>query len=138
GVALNSACTNLDANGLRRHIRSALRAGATREEILLVLKMASVMSIDSCMLATPIHQEEASEGELDAAGTERAKRLKRVDEATPAVDKTSWLEQAQGRPPLVRGRSISKGCAPGARSTGQTYREAPGVHELFLRQLSGR
>src|SRR5271157_2121519 len=43
GVALNSACTNLDANGLRRHIRAALRAGATREEILLVLKMASLM-----------------------------------------------------------------------------------------------
>ena len=32
-VALNVACTNLNANGTRRHIRDALDAGATREEI---------------------------------------------------------------------------------------------------------
>ena len=37
-VALYSACTNLDETGTRRHIRAALDAGATREEILLVLK----------------------------------------------------------------------------------------------------
>src|SRR5271157_5425523 len=54
GVALNSAGTNLNPDGMRRHIRGALQAGATREEILLVLKMASVKSIDGCMLATPL------------------------------------------------------------------------------------
>ena len=42
GVALNAACTNLNPEGTRRHIRVALRAGASREEILMVLKMASV------------------------------------------------------------------------------------------------
>jgi alkylhydroperoxidase/carboxymuconolactone decarboxylase family protein YurZ len=49
-VALNVACTNLNADGTRRHIRAALDAGATREEILMVFKMASVMSIHSCTL----------------------------------------------------------------------------------------
>ena len=38
GVALNAACTNLNPEGTRRHIRAALRAGASRDEILLVLK----------------------------------------------------------------------------------------------------
>ena len=45
GVALNAACTNLNPHGTRRHIRAALRAGASREEILMVLKMASVLAI---------------------------------------------------------------------------------------------
>ena len=33
GVALNAACTNLNPDGTRRHIRAAIKAGATREEI---------------------------------------------------------------------------------------------------------
>src|ERR1700688_1603921 len=36
GLAVSAACTNLDADGPRRHIRGALEAGATREEVLMV------------------------------------------------------------------------------------------------------
>jgi alkylhydroperoxidase/carboxymuconolactone decarboxylase family protein YurZ len=84
-VALNVACTNLNANGTRRHIRDALDAGATREEILTVFKMASVMSIHSCNLGASILLEEATMGLLDAASDERKKRLKNP-EATPGCD----------------------------------------------------
>src|SRR5215813_2182656 len=59
GVGLNAACTNLNPDGTRRHIRAALAAGATRAEILFVLKCASVMSIHSCSLGAPILLEEA-------------------------------------------------------------------------------
>src|SRR6516165_1954384 len=59
GLAVNAACTNLNADGTRRHIRGALDAGATREEILMVLKMASLLSIHTCSLAAPILLEEA-------------------------------------------------------------------------------
>jgi hypothetical protein len=38
GVAPDAACTNLDPDGTRRDIRAALQAGATREEIVFVLK----------------------------------------------------------------------------------------------------
>jgi alkylhydroperoxidase/carboxymuconolactone decarboxylase family protein YurZ len=31
GVAVNAACTNLNPDGTRRHIRAALAAGATRD-----------------------------------------------------------------------------------------------------------
>ena len=61
GVALNAACTNLNPDGTRRHIRAALQAGASRDEILMVLKMASVMSIHSCSLGAPILLEEAKD-----------------------------------------------------------------------------
>jgi alkylhydroperoxidase/carboxymuconolactone decarboxylase family protein YurZ len=79
GVGLNAACTNLNADGTRRHIRAALKAGATREEILFVLKCAAVMSIHSCSLGAPILLEEAK-----AAGVERASK---AAAPTPACDK---------------------------------------------------
>ena len=55
----NAACTNLQADGTHRHIRAALPAGATRDEILMVLKMPSLLSIHSCSLGAPILLEEA-------------------------------------------------------------------------------
>lgn len=79
GVGLNAACTNLNPDGTRRHIRAALTAGATRDEILMVLKMASVMSIHSCSLGAPILLEEAK-----AAG---AKPSQKAVGPTPACDR---------------------------------------------------
>ena len=53
-LGINAACTNLNPDGTRRHIRAALEAGATRDEILFVLKAGSLMSIHSCSLGAPI------------------------------------------------------------------------------------
>lgn len=58
-IAINAACTNLNHDGTRRHIRQALEAGATRDEVLMVLKMASLLSIHTCSLGAPILLEEA-------------------------------------------------------------------------------
>lgn len=79
GVALNVACTNLNPDGTRRHIRAALAAGASRDEILTILKMASVMAIHSCSLGAPILLEEAK-----AVGVEPAKK---AEGPTPACDR---------------------------------------------------
>ena len=79
GVGLNAACTNLNPDGTRRHIRAALEAGATREEILFVLKGASLMAIHSCSLGAPILLEEAK-----AAGVQPAPRKNTAP--TPACD----------------------------------------------------
>lgn len=59
GLAVNAAATNLNAEGTRRHIRGALDAGATRDEVLTVLKMAALLTIHSCSLGAPILLEEA-------------------------------------------------------------------------------
>ena len=85
GVALNAACTNLNPDGTRRHIRAALTAGATRQEILTVLKMASVMSIHSCSLGAPILLEEAKAAEIQPAP--------KPPVATPAIDKMKSISQ---------------------------------------------
>ena len=84
-VGLNAACTNLQPDGTRRHIRAALDAGATREEILFVLKCASIMSIHSCSLGAPILLEEAK-----AAGVQPAVK---PAPATPACDMMKAIGQ---------------------------------------------
>jgi alkylhydroperoxidase/carboxymuconolactone decarboxylase family protein YurZ len=85
GVAVNAACTNLNPEGTRRHIRAALQSGATRDEVLTVLKMASVMSIHSCSLGAPILLEEAK-----AAG---AKPAAKSAAPTPACDEMRSIGQ---------------------------------------------
>ena len=82
-VGLNAACTNLNADGTRRHIRAALEAGASRAEILLVLKCASVMAIHSCSLAAPILLEEAK-----SAGAHLASKS---TVSTPACDEMKQI-----------------------------------------------
>ena len=59
-VAINAATTHLYGPGVRRHIQNALKAGATREEILEAIQLTTVMGIHSCNLAIPILMEESA------------------------------------------------------------------------------
>ena len=85
GVALNVACTSLNAAGTRRHVRAALAAGATCDEILMIIKMASVLAIHTCSLGAPMLLEEAA-----AAGKEPAAK---PHTPTPACDKMRAMGQ---------------------------------------------
>ena len=53
-VGLSAACTARDGSDLRRHVRAALAAGATPEEVGTVLKMAALLAIHSCSLGAPL------------------------------------------------------------------------------------
>ncbi|MBS2005038.1 MAG: carboxymuconolactone decarboxylase family protein [Cyanobacteria bacterium SZAS LIN-5] len=83
-VGLNAACTNMQENATRRHIRAALEAGATREELVMVLKMGSLMSIHSVSLGAPILLEEAQAASVSPAPKQAS---------TPACDKMRQLGQ---------------------------------------------
>ena len=78
-LAVNIACTNLNAGGTRRHVRAALEAGATREEILMIFKIASMLALHTCSLGAPILLEEGK-----AAGV---KLSPKNTAATPVCDK---------------------------------------------------
>ena len=52
------ASYNMYAPGTRRHIRSALKLGATVEEIMEVLKLCVVQGVQACNLGVPILAEE--------------------------------------------------------------------------------
>jgi len=84
GIAMNAAATNLNAEGTRRHIRGALEAGATRDEVLMVIKMASLLAIHSCSLGAPILLEEAK-----AAGASPTPK----SPPTPACDRMKAMGQ---------------------------------------------
>ena len=77
-LAVHCACTNLDESGMRRHIRGALDAGASRDEILLVLKCGSALAIHSCSLGAPILLEEMKAAGVVATGDSKPE--------TPACD----------------------------------------------------
>ena len=57
-IAINAATTHLYGPGVRRHIQNALKLGATREEILQVIQLTTVLGIHACNLAVPILAEE--------------------------------------------------------------------------------
>jgi alkylhydroperoxidase/carboxymuconolactone decarboxylase family protein YurZ len=90
-VGLNAASTNLDAEDTRRHIRAALDAGATRDEILCVLKSATVMAVNSCAAGFSVVCEEASGPEIDQLSDANRERLEKVGGVTPSVDKLKAL-----------------------------------------------
>ena len=85
-IAINLACTNLQAARTRHHIRAALEAGATREEILICVKCAALLALHSCSLGAPILLEEAK-----AAGVTPAVRGK--GKPTPACDQMRAIGQ---------------------------------------------
>lgn len=62
-IAIDAATTHLYEPGLRQHMRNALKYGATKEEIMEVLELVSVLGIHACTLGVPVLLEE-----LAAAG----------------------------------------------------------------------
>jgi len=62
-VAINASTTHLYAPGVRRHMRNALKLGATREEILEVIQLTTVVGIHACNMAVPILVEELKAAE---------------------------------------------------------------------------
>jgi alkylhydroperoxidase/carboxymuconolactone decarboxylase family protein YurZ len=76
-VAINAATTHLYAPGVRRHIANALRAGATREEVLETIQITTVMGIHSCNLAIPILCEEWERYEREVEGADRVGAIAR-------------------------------------------------------------
>ena len=84
-LALYCACTNLNEPGTRRHIRGALDAGATRDEVLWVLKGGAAMALHSCSLGVPILLEEMKAAGVTAAGGPKPE--------TPACDAMKAMGQ---------------------------------------------
>ena len=84
-LGINVACTNLNADGTRRNIRGALAAGASRDEILFVIKCATAMALHAMSLGAPILLEEAKAADV-------ALKIPR-SAATPAIDEMKAIGQ---------------------------------------------
>ena len=92
-VGLNAVHSNPSPDGARRHIRAAIAAGASRQEILFTLKCASMMSVHSYTFGAAILLKEASAGNLQDFRTGRKQSLQKIGNASPAVQKMKALGQ---------------------------------------------
>ena len=70
-VAVNASTTLMHEEALRVHIRNALALGATREQLLEVFELASVIGIHTVTMGMPIL--------LDEANRRRATRFKGIE-----------------------------------------------------------
>jgi alkylhydroperoxidase/carboxymuconolactone decarboxylase family protein YurZ len=52
-LALDASVTHLYAPGVRRHCRDALRLGASKDELLEVLQLVSVIGVHACVIGMP-------------------------------------------------------------------------------------
>ena len=112
----NAACTNLNPDGTRRHIRAALEAGcqASRNEVIFfVLKAGSVCAIHSCSLGAPILLEEAKAAGATPTSkngpplsTEAATRCGRLDSGTRHRDTFFSSDPTVDRSVLCRPQSL--------------------------------
>jgi len=59
-IAFDTAATHLYVKGLKLHIENAIGYGATPQEILEVMEIASVLGIHATTTAAPILKEEAA------------------------------------------------------------------------------
>lgn len=59
-IAIDASTTHLYETGTRMHIQNALRAGATKEEIVEVLELIAQIGIHACTMAIPVLLEEAA------------------------------------------------------------------------------
>lgn len=73
-VAINASTTHLHEPGLRRHLRQALDAGASRDEILAVYELVAVLGMHTILVGVPALVDELAErgdGELPPLSDEQ-------------------------------------------------------------------
>lgn len=56
-TAIDCATTHLFQPGLKLHIRNAVNLGATPQQVIEVLELASLMGVQTLLVAAPILQE---------------------------------------------------------------------------------
>ena len=57
-IAIDAATTHLYEPGLRIHYRNALKYGATKEELMEVLQLTSVLGMHTCTMGVPVLVDE--------------------------------------------------------------------------------
>lgn len=62
-IAIDASTTHLYEPGLRQHISNALRYGATKEEIMEVFALVSVLGIHTCTMGVPVLIDELKKAE---------------------------------------------------------------------------
>lgn len=79
-TAIDASTTHLYEPGLRQHIRNAIGYGATKEEIMEVLELTSVLGIHTCTLGVPVLLEELKSAGKETVAAKLNKRQRELQE----------------------------------------------------------
>ncbi|MFT3866661.1 MAG: carboxymuconolactone decarboxylase family protein [Solirubrobacterales bacterium] len=93
-VAINASATHLHRPGVRAHVKNALAAGATPEEIVEVFQIVAVIGIHSCEIGMPILLEAMEEAGLPRPNEELDARQEAIKERFVA-ERGFWSEAWQ-------------------------------------------
>jgi alkylhydroperoxidase/carboxymuconolactone decarboxylase family protein YurZ len=66
-IGLNASVTHMYMPGVRAHIRQAIKFGATKDEIMEVFQLVSVLGVHSLTVGLPIFLEELKRAEAAEA-----------------------------------------------------------------------
>lgn len=64
-IAIDASTTHLYEPGLRIHIQNALKYGATKEEIMEVYQLVSVLGLHTCTMGVPALIDEMQKAGMD-------------------------------------------------------------------------
>ena len=96
-IAIRTSAARLDSKQMRQLIHGAIEAEASRDEILMVEKMATIASIRSISAGAAILVKEASMEELDLGTAVRKTRMKKAGDASSVIEKVKaaglWNEE---------------------------------------------
>ncbi|MGA8036843.1 MAG: hypothetical protein WB985_12830 [Candidatus Acidiferrales bacterium] len=96
-IAIRTSAARLDSKQMRQLIHGAIEAEASRDEILMVVKMATIASIRSISAGAAILVKEASMEELDLGTAVRKTRMKKAGDASSVIEKVKaaglWNEE---------------------------------------------
>lgn len=67
-IAINASVTHMYLPGVRSHIRQALKFGATREEIMEIFQLVSIIGVHSLTVGLPIFIDELKRHEAATEG----------------------------------------------------------------------
>jgi alkylhydroperoxidase/carboxymuconolactone decarboxylase family protein YurZ len=141
GLAVDSAATHLYAPGIRTHIASAIKAGASIDEVLEVIELTSTLGIHACNIGVPLLVEvlreegkyldditnpfDAKQQQLQQTFTERRgywhtfwEDFLRLDpeffEAYLELSGVPWIKDVPGASERGRGALTPKVCVTGS------------------------
>jgi alkylhydroperoxidase/carboxymuconolactone decarboxylase family protein YurZ len=95
-IAIAASCTLLWEPGLRAHLKKAFDVGVTKEEVMEVLQLVSVLGTHTLALGVPLLMEEAKAHGVDLEGplSERQQAIK--DRLLGSGRKSTWLPMWEG------------------------------------------
>ena len=91
-LAMDAACTHLYDHGIRVHTAAALKAGATKQEIMETLQLSSVLGVHAVTVGVPTLMEVLKENgqEIKQDLDERQEKMKETFTKNRGYWSTSW------------------------------------------------